>query len=329
MSRPPISRAAAAGLLALAGAFVATSAPAQSGAFPGRPFRVITQTSAGSTTDVVARTLGDRMSKALGQPWLVDNRTGAAGLIATEAVAKAAPDGYTLLLASSTTIALPAMFAKMNFDVDKDLAPIAWIGSSPNVLVISAARGVNTLPDLIALARNTPKGLDYGSPSVGSTAHLLVELFRRNAGIEMTHVPFKGAAPAIAEAIADRVPITMAGVSNALAHVKAGKLVPLAVADTKRSAVFPNVPTFSELGHADVDMTFWIGLWASAGTPPAAIGRLNRDLNAALASPEIGERFGQLGFEPVGGSPERFTALIQREMPLYARIIKAVGIKVE
>ena len=140
------------------------------------------------------------------------------------------------------------------------------------MLVISAARGVNTLPDLIALARNTPKGLDYGSPSVGSTAHLLVELFRRNAGIEMTHVPFKGAAPAMAEAIADRVPITMAGVSNALTHVKAGKLVPLAVADTKRSAVFPNVPTFNELGLADVDMTFWIGLWASAARRPRRSG---------------------------------------------------------
>ena len=297
--------------------------------YPSRPIRVIVQTSAGSTSDVIARALGDRMMKGLGQPWVVENRTGASGLIGTEATARAAADGHTVMLASSTTIALPAMFAKMTIDITKDLAPVGWISSSPNVLVITADRGVKSLAELVELARKTPTGLDYGTPSVGSTAHLLVEIFRRNANVPMTHVPFKGAQQAMAETLAGRVPVTMAGVSNALAQVRAGKLVPLALADRKRSAVFPHVPTFAELGHADVDLTFWIGLWATGGTPPAVIERLNRELNATLQSAEVIERLNQLGFEVIGGPPERFAELIARETPLYAKIIAAVGIKAE
>lgn len=314
-------------LVVFAMALAAGGAVAQT--YPSKPIRVIVQTSAGSTSDVIARALGDRMAKGLGQPWLVENRTGASGLIGTEATARAPADGYTVMLASSTTIALPAMFPKMTVDIAKDLAPVGWISSSPNVLVITADRGVKSLAEMIDLARKTPNGLDYGTPSVGSTAHLLVEIFRRNANVPMTHVPFKGAQQAMAETLAGRVPITMAGVSNALAQVRAGKLVPLAVADTKRSPVFPNTPTFAELGHADVDMTFWIGLWATGNSPRPVIERLNRELNATLQAPEVVERLNQLGFEVVGGSEARFAELIARETPLYAKIIAAVGIKAE
>ncbi len=309
--------------------FAVACVVAQAQSFPSKPVRVISVAVAGSTADVVARLLGDRMGRALGQPWVVEPRPGASGIVGTEVAARAPADGHTVLLATSTTMALPALSPKLPFDVVKDLVPVIWLSSSPNVMLINADRGVKNLAELINAARKAPEGLLYGTPLVGSAAHLLTETFRRKANTQMTHVPFKGAQQAMIEVLANRVPVTMAGVSNALAHVQAGRLVPLAVADTKRVAAFPNVPTFRELGYEDVDFTFWIGVWATGGTPRAVIERLNTELNAALKAPEVAEHLTKLGFEVVGGTPQRFEELIRRELPLYANIIGQLGIKLE
>lgn len=314
-------------LMALCAVLACVAAQAQG--FPSKPLRVIGVSAPGSTADVIARALGDRMSQVLGQPWVVEPRLGASGIVGTEITARAPADGHTVLLASSTTMALPALSPKLGFDINKDLAPVIWLCSSANVMVVHADRGVKSLAELVELAKKTPNGLDYGTPLVGSAAHLLTEIFRRKADISMTHVPFKGAQQAMAEILANRVPVTMAGVSNALAHVQAGRLVPLAVADSKRSPVFPNVPTFRELGYSDVDFTFWIGLWAPGGTPRPVIERLNTELNATLNSPDVAARLTKLGFQPVGGSPQDFEALIRRELPIYSNIIAQLGIKLE
>jgi len=304
-------------------------AVAQAQNFPTKPVRVISVAVPGSGADVVARMLGERMGRALGQPWVVEPRVGASGILGTDVAAKAPADGHTLLLASSTTMALPALSPKLPFDVLKDLSPVIWLCSSPNVLVIHPERGVKNVQELIEAARRTPDGFLYGTPLVGSAAHLLTETFRRKANISMTHVPFKGSQQAMLEVLANRVPVTMAGVNNAIVHVQSGRLVPLAVADTKRSPALPSVPTFRELGYEDVDFTFWIGVWATAGTPRAVVDRLNAELNAALKAPEVAEQLNKLGFEPVGGTAQKFDDLIRRELPLYANIIGQLGIKLD
>jgi tripartite-type tricarboxylate transporter receptor subunit TctC len=307
--------------------FIPAIAGAQ--AFPTKPIRVIVPVGAGSTSDVITRVIGEPMSRALGQPWVVENRAGAGGMIGSEAVARAAPDGHTLLVFSSTFIVMPALYPKISFDIAKDIAAVGLVASTGNFLWINAERNVKNIAELITLAKATPGGLDYGSPAVGSTAHLNMEIFKRATGIPINQIPFKGPQQAMAETVGNRVPMTIAALGTTAAHFKAGRVVPIAVVDVRRSAALPNVPTFAEQGVSGVDLSAWFGMFATGGTPRATLERLNRELNAALKSPETAARLAQIGFDPVGGSIQDFEDLMKRERPVYTKLIADLGIKVD
>jgi tripartite-type tricarboxylate transporter receptor subunit TctC len=309
----------------LIGLFASIGVAAQD--FPSKPVRVIAASPAGGPVDFTIRALTEKLSAGTGQPWVIDNRGGASGLLAGEAVAKAAADGHTLLVTSNTFVITPSLFQKLPYDVFRDFAPVGVIAAAANVLVIHPDRGVKTLADFIALAKRG--SVDYGSPAVASAAHLTAELFARTAGISLNHIPFKGPQQAMTETLAGRVTATFAGVSNAVGHARAGRVVALAIADSKRSALLPDVPTFAEQGLAGLDLTFWIGVLAPAGTPPAVVDRLNTLLNTTLRAPDVVERYAKSGFEPLPGTAQRLTLLMQREHPIYAKIVADAGIKPE
>ena len=314
--------------LCAAALLIAASGAAHAQSWPSRPIKVVVPAGPGGAADVLARALGDQMGPAMGTSFVIENRGGAGGIIGTDAVAKAPADGYTVLLSSNTFVIAPSLY-KVPFDIHRDFAPVGMVASAPNLLVANAELGVRTVADLVAKAKATPGGLSYGSPAVGSAAHLTVELLGRKTGMPLAHVPFKGPQQAMTETLAGRVPITIAGVSNALPHLKSGKLVALAVTGAKRSPLVPDVPTFAEAGVAGVDVTLWFAMLAPAGTPPDVLARLNTELNAALASPAVAERLGKLGFDPLPGPPAALADTIRREEPVYAGIVKEAGIKVE
>lgn len=296
--------------------------------FPSRPIKIVVPAGAGGAADVLARALGEQMGPALGTTFVIENRGGAGGIIGTDAVAKAPADGYTLLLSSNTFVITPSLY-KVPFDIHRDFAPVGLVASAPNLLVATPDLGAKTLAELIARAKTLPGGLPYGSPAVGSAAHLTVELMARKAGIQVSHVPFKGPQQAMTETLAGRVPVTIAGVSNSIPHLKSGKLVALATTGDKRSPLAPEVPTFAEAGLPGVDVTLWFALLAPAGTPPDVLARLNAELNAALKAPVVAERLARLGFEALGGPASALTDIVRREEPIYAGIVREAGIKVE
>ena len=315
---------------ALAAVFALFAVPvlAHAQAFPSRPIKIVVPAGAGGAADLLARAVGDHMATALGTSVVIENRGGAGGLIGSDAVAKAAPDGHTLLVTSNTLVIAPALY-KVPYDTEKDFAPVGMMATAPNLLVVNADLGVKTLAELISLARRESGRLAYGSPAVGSAAHLTVEMLARAAGIQLTHVPFKGPQQAIMETIAGRVPVTIAGVSNALPHLKAGKLVGLAVAGEERSRLIPGVPTFAEAGVKGVDASLWFAMLAPAGTPMPVIDRLNAQLNAALKAADVQARLDALGFDATGGPAVRLGDAMRREIPFYARVVREAGIKVE
>ncbi|MBL8384218.1 MAG: tripartite tricarboxylate transporter substrate binding protein [Burkholderiales bacterium] len=317
-------------LAALAAALVLLALPAsgQAQAFPARAIRIVVPAGAGGAADLLARAVGEAMGAALGTSVVIENRGGAGGIIGADAVAKAAPDGHTLLVTSNTLVIAPALY-KVPYDTEKDFAPVGLMATAPNLLVASADLGVKTLADLIALARREAGRLAYGSPAVGSAAHLTVEMLARAAGIRLTHVPFKGPQQAIMETIAGRVPITIAGVSNALPHLKAGKLIGLAVAGDERSRLVPGVPTFAVAGVWGVYAALWFAMLAPAATPRPVLDRLNVQLNAALKAPEVQARLDALGFDATGGPAQRLGDAMRREIPFYAAVVRDAGIKVE
>jgi len=297
--------------------------------FPSRPIRVIVPAGAGATADLVARIIGDRMSQGLGQPWVVEARPGASGLIGTQFVAKAPPDGHTLLVFSNTFIMILSLIDKIPIDIFKDIAPVGLIVSAPNVLVVHPDLHVKSLAEFFSLARQKPQGIDYGSPATGSAAHLTMELLKQRANVTMNHVPFRGPQQAMLETLAGRVPATISGVSNTIPHIQAGTLVPLAIADTRRSPLLPDVPTFEELGIAGMNLPLWFGMFTTGGTPAEAIKRLNGELNRALESPDVVEKLSKAGFDPVGGTPDQFMHVMERERPIYGKLISDLGLKAQ
>ena len=297
-------------------------------AFPTRPISIVVPAGAGGAADVLARALAEHMGPALKATVTVENKGGAGGIIGTEVVARAAPDGHTLLLSSNTLVITPALY-KTSYDIHRDLAPVGLVASAPNLLVAHTELKVSTLQALLAEARRTAGGLFYGSPAIGSAAQLTVELLAQTAGVSFTYVPFKGPQQALSETLAGRVPLTISGVSNALPHIKAGKLAPLAVTGSKRSPLLPEVPTFSEAGVKGVDVTLWFALLAPGGTPPAVLQRLNTALNAALASPEVARALQTQGFEALGGDSAALARTMKDEEVVYAKIVKTAGITVK
>ena len=298
--------------------------------YPDKPIRVLLPVPAGGTPDVLARNVTPGMAELLGQPLVIDNRGGAGGRIAAELVARAAPDGYTIFLTSPGALTIvPHVSKNVPYDTHKDFAPVGLISTGPFLLLVHPSVPAKTVKELIALARAEPGKWNYSSAGNGTANHLAMEQFKSAAGVNFTHVPYKGAPQAVTDLLAGRVSVTMNSIPPILAHVKAGRLQPLAVASLKRSPLLPNVPTASEAGVPNFESGSWLGLLAPAKTPPRIIARLSEVMVKTVSAPETRSRIEALGADPVGSSPAEFGALIRREWELNAKIIKAAGVKVD
>ena len=298
-------------------------------AFPDKPIKFVVPFTAGSGTDIVARTVAEPMSRALGQPIVVENKPGAGGTLGAAQVAKSAPDGYTLLVHSAGHVANPAIYTNLPYDTSKDFIGITPLASLPNVLIVSPAKGWKSPKDLVDNARANPGKLNYGSAGIGSATHMNAEIFRESAKFDAVHVPFKGTPEAMTETATGRVDFFFAPLSSALPLIKDGRLQALAVGTPQRSPVLPNVPTTVEAGFAKSEYTFWVALLAPAGTPKAVVDRLNAEALKALASPEVKEKLAVLGAEPMPMSAAAFDAFLKSETARMADVVKAAGIKAQ
>ena len=298
--------------------------------FPNRPIRLIVPWPPGQATDLATRNVGERVAPALGPPRVVDNRAGAAGQIGTEAVVRSAPDGYTLLAASSGPISINPLLAKLPYDVDTQLMPIANIGIIPFVHVVPAALPANTLAEFVKLARANPGRYSFASSGTGATAHLIAEAFNIGAGIQAVHVPYRGSSPSITDLIAGQTQYTTETMAAVLPHVKSGKLRALGVSSGRRSQAMPDVPTIAEgAGIAGFDMVAWIGYMAASGTPREIAQRLAAETERALAAPDIRERLAAIGLDPDPRGTEQFGAYLKAQKDSFRRIIERANIKLE
>jgi tripartite-type tricarboxylate transporter receptor subunit TctC len=305
----------------------AACASALADTYPSKPIRAIIPFGAGSATDVIPRIVFDQLASQLGQAVIVENRGGAGGTIGAAAVAKADPDGYTLLVNSSAHTITPAIYPNLTYDVARDFAAVGAIGSVPNVLIISPEKGLKTLPEFVAAAKAKPGSFNFASVGIGSAVHLSAERFRISAGYEAQHIPFKGGAEALTEVIAGRVEYYFCPIATALPHIREGKLLGLAVSSPKRASTLPDVPTTLEAGFADSDYTFWIGVFAPAKTPQDIVDKLNREMALAVQAPAVREKLGVLGVELMPMTPSEFDAYVKAEIVRYATFAKAAGLK--
>lgn len=309
-------------------ASVAGSVHAQT--YPTKPVRMVLPFPPGGTTDILGRVAAQKLTEALGQQVIPDNRPGASGNIGTEQVAKAAPDGYTLITAPGSTLTIhPSLYAKLGFDPLKDFAPVTILAAVPNLLVVHPSLPVRTVKELIALAKARPDQLNYASTGAGQSTHLSMELFKSMAGVKITHVPYKGSAPAVTDLIGGHVSLMFDNMPSALPHAKAGKLRGIAVSTLKRSAVTPELPTVAESGLPGFEVNVWFGVLAPAGTPREIVERLNRVLVKALQANDVRERLASQGAEPVGNTPEQFTAQMKADLVKWAKVVKAANIKLD
>jgi tripartite-type tricarboxylate transporter receptor subunit TctC len=314
-------------LIAGVAALIAATVSASAETYPARPIRAIVPFGAGSATDVIPRIVFDQLSSQLGQSIIVENRGGAGGTIGAAAVAKADPDGYTLLVNSSAHTITPAIYSGLSYDVGQDFVAIGAIGSVPNVLIISPAKGIKTLPEFVAATKSKPCSFNFASVGIGSAVHLSAERFRIAAGYEAVHIPFKGGAEALTEVIAGRVEYYFCPIATALPHIREGKLLGLAVSSPQRASALPDVPTTLESGFPDSDYTFWIGVFAPAKTPKEIVEKLNRELAAAVRAPAVREKLATLGVELMPMTPAAFDAHVKGEIARYATFAKAAGLK--
>jgi tripartite-type tricarboxylate transporter receptor subunit TctC len=320
-------RLAVCALLA-AGVFAVAAAGAQG--FPDRPAKLVVPFPPGGPLDVTGRLIAQKLTEAWGQSVVVENKPGAGGNIGADLVAKSAPDGYTILLGALSTHAVnPSLYAKMPYDAVKDFVPITLLATTPNVLVVNPSLPVNSVQDLVAYAKAHPGKLSFGSGSNGSAGHLAGELFKVDTGTDIVHIPYKGGAPATQALLAGDVQFMFDNLANATAQVKAGKLKALAVTTAERSKLAPDLPTMAEAGLPGFDISTWYGLLAPAGTPKDVIAKWNASVVKILNTPEVRDRLAAQGAEAAPTTPEQFAAFIQREIPKYARIVKASGAKID
>ena len=305
----------------------AATASAQS--FPTKPLKIIVPFPAGGTVDFFARVISTKLSEALGQSVLVENRAGAGGNIAAEAVAKAAPDGYTLLMGSEIIAINTSLYSKIGYDPVKDLAPITLVGTVPNILIVHPGLPVNSVNDLIALAKKTPGKISFASTGQGTSTHLSSELFKLMANIDMLHIPYKGGPPAIADLISGQVNMMFINMPTGITHVRSGKAKIIAVSSIKRVSQLPDVPTVDQAGVKGFETSAWSGLYAPAGTPADIINRLNAEVVKILKQPSVREQLMAQGAEPVGDTPEEFSRFTLAEISKWAKIIKISGAKVD
>jgi tripartite-type tricarboxylate transporter receptor subunit TctC len=297
--------------------------------YPTKPVRLIVPQSPGASTDLTARLIAQKLSAAFGQPVVVDNRPGAGSIIGTDLVAKAAPDGYTLLVVASSITLNPSLHRNLPFDVLRDLAPITQLSAFPNLLTVHPALPVKSVKDLIALAKAKPGSLNYGSSGSATGTHLSAELFKYMTGIDMVHVPYKGGGPAVQALLGGQVQLNFATIVSVLPHVRSGKLRAIAVTTAKRSPSMPEIPTIAESGVPGYDHGPWNGFLAPARTPRAVIARLNEETARILHLPETKAVFTNEGAEPVGNKPEEFGAIIKAETAKWGKVIQSAGIKAD
>jgi tripartite-type tricarboxylate transporter receptor subunit TctC len=312
---------------AIAAALIASAAGAQD--YPVKPVRVILSVPAGATPDVTARLVTPGLAGALGQPMVVDNRGGAGGLIGAEIASKAAPDGYTIFISSPGALTILPHLRKVPYDTLKDFAPVGLISVGPFVLVTHPSVPVDSVKSLIALAKAQPGKLNGASAGNGTANHLALELFKQMAGVDITHVPYKGAPQAVTDVLAGHVNVTFNSIAPIIAHIRAGRMKVLGVASSKRSAQLPEVPTISEAGVPGFEAENWFGLFVPAQTPKTIIARLNDALVKVMRSPEIQKQFIALGADPVGSSPAEFAAFVRRDMEKYAKVVRISGAKLD
>lgn len=298
--------------------------------YPNKPIRLVVPFSPGGSTDVVARLLAEQLKTELGQPIIVDNKPGAGGNIGGDAVAKSAPDGYTLLMAAAgPTVINPSLYSKMPYDPLKDLAPVTMIVREHNLMAINPAIPAKTVKEFIAYAKSRPGQLNFGSPGNGSPAQLAGELLNQTAGINLQHVPYKGSGPAVVDLVAGHISMMIDNMPALLPHVQSGKLRALAVASEKRASAAPDVPTMIESGLQGYVVTAWKGLMVPAGTPPDIVNKLNKAMVKILAKPDMRQRMIDMGAEPVGDTPEQFAASIKKEAAWWAALVKSTGTKLD
>jgi len=320
MNRRSLEMLLAAVLLAALPAFAQDS-------WPAKPVHVIVPFPAGGPADLLPRIVGQKLSEKWGQPVIVDNKPGASGNIGMAEGARAAPDGYTLVLAPTGNLTVNPTLFKLTFDTAKDLAPITVLATSPNVLVVNPSVPAKTFRELVAYARANPGKLNFASPGEGSGAHLAGELLNIEAGIQSQHVPYKGIAPAVNDLLGGQVQMMFAGISTVIQHVKAGKLVAVAIASPHRVPQLPDVPTVAESGLPGFDVTSWYGLVVRAGTPAAVIEKVQRDAAEALRDPQVRGKLAELGLEPMGNTPAEFEAMIASETRKWSDIVRKANIR--
>jgi len=298
-------------------------------AYPNRPVKLLVPFTAGSATDILARTYGQKLSEIWKQPVVVENHPGAGGTIGAGLGAKSQPDGYTLLVHSAAQAYNPSIYSSLPYDTNKDFIDVAALGGQPNVLVVSPNSGIKTVADLIAQAKAKPGQLNFASAGQGSGTHINAEKFKLAAGVDIVHVPYKGTPEALTDTMAGRVTFYFSPISAALPFVREGKLTALAVSTAKRSSVLPNVPTLAESGVPGFDYTLWVGLFAPAGTPNEVVDKIFRDVRAASESAEVKERMATLGAEPMPMTSAEFKHFVDTEIMESGRVIKAAGIKAQ
>ncbi len=317
-------------LLALGVAGAPCARAADTTAFPAHPVRLVIPFPAGGPLDAVGRAIAQQLTDAWGQSVVVDNRPGAGGNIGADLVAKSPPDGYTVVMGALSTHAVnPSLYKSMPYDAVKDFAPITLVAITPNVLVVNPSLPVHSVQELIAYAKSHPGKLSFGSGSNGSAGHLAGELFKVDTGVDMVHVPYRGAAPAMQALLAGDTQLMFDNLASAMQQVKAGKLRALAVTTAKRSPLVPELPTMIEAGLPDFDISTWFGLLAPAGTPQPVIEKWNAAVTRILNAPDMRERLAQQGAQAAPTTPDEFARFIAAEVPKYARIVKASGAKVD
>jgi tripartite-type tricarboxylate transporter receptor subunit TctC len=316
---------------ALCGALLAlASVPATAQPYPSKPIKLVVPFPPGGPLDLAGRAIADHLSKAWGQPVIVDNKPGAGGNIGADLVAKSPPDGYTIVMGALSTHAVnPHLFAKMPYDALKDFAPVTLVATTPNVLVLNPAVKANDVRELVALAKASPGKLSFASGSNGSAGHLAGELFKTLAGIDIVHVPYKGGAPAMQDLLGGQVQFMFDNLANSTPQLKARKLKAFAVTTAKRSALAPELPTMAEAGVPGFDISTWYGIMAPAGPPPDVVRKLNAEIVRFLGSDEAKEKLKAQGAEPAPLSPEQFDQFIRAEWTKYAKIVKDSGAKVD
>ena len=316
------------GLALFSGGMIGATATAAAG-YPEKPVRLVVPYSAGGSTDTVARIMSARLSERLGQQIVLDNRTGAGTLIGTEIVARSAPDGYTLLVATPPTAVNPTLYGKVPYDLKRDFVAVTNVAGSSNLLVVHPSVPVKSTRELIALLKAAPGKYNFGSSGVGGASHLAMALFESMAGVDVAHVPYKGGAPAVIDLVAGRLSLMMANLTTAQPHIRAGRLRGLGVGTKVRSPLFPDMPTISESGVPGYEANNWNGIIAPAGTPRPIIERLHREITGVLKEPVIAERMAAAGLEPIGDTPAEFSAYLLAETDKWGKLVKRAGIKAE